>query len=65
MPADTPAAVIQDGTLASAAHLISTLAQIERDVARAGLGSPALIVIGEVCRLAAVADLPLAVCSAA
>ena len=65
MPADTPAAVIQDGTLASAAHLISTLAQIERDVARAGLGSPALIVIGEVCRLAAAADLPLAACSAA
>jgi uroporphyrin-III C-methyltransferase len=52
MPPATPAAVIQDGTLAHAKRIVSTLGRLERDVSEAGLSSPAIIVIGEVCRLA-------------
>jgi uroporphyrin-III C-methyltransferase len=52
MSPDVPAAVIQDGTLAHAKRITTTLGHLERDVAQAGLASPAIIVIGEVCRQA-------------
>ena len=60
-----PAAVIQDGTLASARRITSTLAHLERDVTQAGLGSPAIIVIGDVCRFAESNGMPLEALAAA
>ena len=52
MPATTPAAAIQNGTTQFERHVIATLATLA-DAARAAvLGSPSLIVIGEVVGLA-------------
>jgi len=52
MPATTPAAAIQNGTTQFQRHVIATLATLA-DAARAALlGSPSLIVIGEVVGLA-------------
>lgn len=48
---DTPAAVIQSGTTIDQVTVVGTLATIADDVARAGVGSPATLVIGEVVRL--------------
>ena len=48
MPALTPAAVIEHGTLPSQRSLITTLAALPRAVIEHGLGSPAIVVIGEV-----------------
>ena len=48
MPPSTPAAVIEHGTLPSQRSLVTTLAALEREVAEHGLGSPAVVVIGEV-----------------
>jgi uroporphyrin-III C-methyltransferase len=49
--AETPAAVIQQGSTADQATVVGTLATIAADVAQAGLGAPATLVIGEVVRL--------------
>jgi uroporphyrin-III C-methyltransferase len=49
---DTPAAAIQNGTLATERCIIAGAAGLARAVAKAGLGSPAVLVIGEVVRLA-------------
>ncbi len=49
---DTPCAAIQDGTLASQQHLISPLHSLPFAVQQQGLASPAIIVVGEVVRLA-------------
>ncbi|GAB2948976.1 uroporphyrinogen-III C-methyltransferase [Hymenobacter coalescens] len=48
-----PAAVIQEGTLPTAKLLQTTVAELPRRVAEAGLTAPAIIVIGEVVDLAA------------
>lgn len=48
MPALTPAAVIEHGTLPSQRSLITTLAALPLAVIEHGLGSPAIVVIGEV-----------------
>lgn len=52
LAADTPAAAIQSGTLAAQRQVIATLATLERAVAAHQLGSPAIVVIGEVVRFA-------------
>jgi uroporphyrin-III C-methyltransferase len=52
MPATTPAAVIQNGTTQFARHVIATLATLADAARAAALGSPSLIVIGEVVGLA-------------
>ena len=49
--ADTPAAVIRQGTTADQETVVGTLATIAADVERAGLGAPATLVVGEVVRL--------------
>jgi len=54
MPATMPAAAIQDGTTARQKQVISTLAGIETAVMQSGIGSPALLVFGEVVALAKV-----------
>jgi uroporphyrin-III C-methyltransferase/precorrin-2 dehydrogenase/sirohydrochlorin ferrochelatase len=45
-PADTPVAVIQDGTLRGQRTLRSTLAKVADEMAREGMRPPAIIVIG-------------------
>jgi uroporphyrin-III C-methyltransferase len=52
MRASMPVAVIQDGTLSTQRALITTLGAVVDDVNRAGLGSPAILVVGEVAGLA-------------
>lgn len=52
LPADTPAAAIQHGTCAGQREVIGTLGSLAADVAAAGLGSPALVVIGHTVSLA-------------
>ena len=52
MPAALPACAIQNGTLDTARHVISSLAGLHADVTAAGIASPAIIVIGEVVSLA-------------
>jgi uroporphyrinogen III methyltransferase/synthase len=47
----TPAAVVEWGTLPRQHTVASTLERIAADVAAAGLGSPAVTVVGEVARL--------------
>ena len=48
----TPACAIENGTLANQRQVLTTLEGLVKDVEQARLGSPALIVIGEVVRLA-------------
>lgn len=52
MATETPAAVIQHGTLPEQKQVITTLAMLPMAVHQSGLGSPALIVVGDVVRLA-------------
>ncbi|MFD6260995.1 uroporphyrinogen-III C-methyltransferase [Micromonospora chalcea] len=47
-PADTPAAVIQEGTTAGQRTLRSTLATVAADVEAAALRPPAIVVVGDV-----------------
>lgn len=61
--ADTPAAIVQNGTLPSARLVTGTVAELPARAAAAGIGAPAIIIIGEVTRLASpemlAAELPL------
>ncbi|MES2365875.1 MAG: uroporphyrinogen-III C-methyltransferase [Pseudomonadota bacterium] len=52
LPASTPAAVIQNGTLAEQQHIKSSLGNLQAATQQAGIGSPAIMVIGEVASLA-------------
>jgi uroporphyrin-III C-methyltransferase len=60
LPGSTPAAAIQNGTLPTQCQVVSTLAALAAEVERAKLGSPAIVVIGEVVRFATVAAQALA-----
>ncbi len=51
-PPDTPAMVVQSGATPAQKTVRATLASLPQAVADAGIGSPAVIVIGEVVRLA-------------
>ena len=57
MPESTPAAAIRHGTLAAQQQVITSLGRLPQEVAQAGIGSPALIVIGKVVALAEVSAL--------
>jgi uroporphyrin-III C-methyltransferase len=57
MPDSMPVAVIQDGTLSTQRALVTTLAEAVGRVKDAGLCSPAIVVVGEVSKLAACAAL--------
>ena len=48
---DTPAAAVMNGTLPEQKTCVSTLAELPEAVRAAGLGSPSVVVIGEVVRL--------------
>ncbi len=55
--AGVPAAVIQNGTLPTKRLVTGTVADVAAKAAAAGIGAPAIIVIGEVVRLAAAVPL--------
>jgi uroporphyrin-III C-methyltransferase len=48
----TPAAAIQNGTLPEQVGVVSTLGRVARDVVARGIGSPAIVVVGDVVALA-------------
>ena len=50
LPADWPAAIVERGTRADQRVLTGTLGGLARQAAEAGVGSPALIIVGEVVR---------------
>lgn len=52
LPADIPAAAIQNGTLPSQRQVVTTLEQLESMVVAEKMTSPAIVIIGEVVRLA-------------
>ncbi len=59
LPAHTPVAVIQRATLPDQRHAVTTLGQLADTIEREQLGSPAVIVVGDVLQgLAAVAEQP-------
>jgi uroporphyrin-III C-methyltransferase/precorrin-2 dehydrogenase/sirohydrochlorin ferrochelatase len=51
-PAETAAAVVQDGSLSSQRSIVTTLGQLAEEIDRQGLRPPATVVIGEVVSLA-------------
>jgi uroporphyrin-III C-methyltransferase / precorrin-2 dehydrogenase / sirohydrochlorin ferrochelatase len=46
--ADTPVAVVQEGTMPGERTVFSTLQQVATDVARDGIRPPAVVVVGDV-----------------
>jgi uroporphyrin-III C-methyltransferase len=52
LPGATPAAVISNATRAEQRSLVTRLDRLGADLAASGLGSPAILVIGEVARFA-------------
>ena len=57
LPADTPVAVVQQASLPAQRHVVTRLGDLQSTLAREGLGSPSVIVVGDVLRgLAAAAD---------
>ncbi len=59
LPAHTPVAVIQHATLPQQRHAVTTLAQLRATIEREGLGSPAVIVVGDVVSGMATLQTPL------
>ena len=53
---DTPVAIIQNATLPTQRHATATLATLHATLCREGLGSPSVIVVGDVLRGLAVAN---------
>lgn len=48
---DTPAAVLENGTLSVQRSVVSTAEHLSEKAKEAGIGTPAIILVGEVCRL--------------
>jgi len=61
LPADTPLAVIQHATLPQQRHALTTLGRLSVTLEREGLGSPAVIVVGDVVRGIAAVQAPEAI----
>lgn len=49
---DLPAAVLQQGTTAGQKRIVATVSTLTEEVERQGVETPAVIIVGEVCRLA-------------
>ncbi len=60
LPASTPVAVIQHVSLPTQRHAVTTLGQLQATLVRDGLGSPSIIVVGDVVSGVAVASQPQA-----
>jgi uroporphyrin-III C-methyltransferase/precorrin-2 dehydrogenase/sirohydrochlorin ferrochelatase len=56
LPAETPVALIENGTTSRERRVVGTLTTIERQAVRAGLGGPTLCLVGEVVGLALARD---------
>lgn len=52
MAEDMPAAILQKGTTAGQKRIVATVSTLEEEVARQGIETPAIIVVGQVCSLA-------------
>ena len=50
LPASTPLAIIQHASLPQQRHALSTLGELTATLALEGLGSPSVIVVGDVVR---------------
>ena len=48
LPASTPAAMVQHASLPQQRHLVCTLNELASEVNAQGIGSPAIIVVGDV-----------------
>ena len=59
LPAHTPVAVIQHATLPQQRHAVTTLGQLRATIEHEGLGSPAVIVVGDVVSGIAALQTPL------
>ncbi|MBA4213607.1 MAG: uroporphyrinogen-III C-methyltransferase [Polaromonas sp.] len=59
LPAHTPVAVIQHATLPQQRHAVTSLGQLRATIEREGLGSPAVIVVGDVVSGIAALQAPL------
>ncbi|MBX3633743.1 uroporphyrinogen-III C-methyltransferase [bacterium] len=55
LPADTPVAIIEHATLPRQRHAVTVLGALHATLAREGLGSPSVIVVGDVVRGVALA----------
>lgn len=55
LPADTPVAIIENASLPEQRHALCTLDALQATIARQGLSSPAVIVVGDVVRGVALA----------
>ena len=64
-PSNTPACAIENGTLPAQREVLATLGALPQAVAAAGLGSPAILVIGEVAGMARVSGMAPALRAAA
>jgi siroheme synthase len=51
LPAETPAAVVRNGTLPTQQTLVATLGTLPQRIAESGITPPALIVVGSVVNL--------------
>jgi uroporphyrin-III C-methyltransferase len=59
LPGSTPVAVVQNATRPDQREAITTLGELDHALAREGLGSPAVIVVGDVIKgVSAVAEAP-------
>jgi uroporphyrin-III C-methyltransferase len=66
LPASTPVAIVQRATLPDQREAVTTLGELEATIAAERLGSPAVIVVGDVIRgMAAAAQAPAQVAAAA
>ncbi|MDO4339494.1 MAG: uroporphyrinogen-III C-methyltransferase [Eubacteriales bacterium] len=52
MEPDMPAAILQKGTTADQKRIIATVSTLDSEVKRQGIETPAIIVVGKVCKLA-------------
>ncbi len=59
LPAHTPVAIIQHATLPKQRHAVTTLGQLRATIEHEGLGSPAVIVVGDVVSGIAALQAPL------
>ena len=56
---DTPAALVQHASTVQERRLVTTLGRLAADAAQAGIGSPAILIVGDVLEGAqALADVP-------
>ena len=55
LPADTPAALVQHASTPQERRLLTTLGQLCADSDRAGIGSPAILIVGDVLKAVAAA----------